>query len=74
MPQDPRPERSAARPRRRRRTPAALCGDQAGQATIEYTMILLVIGLPMILMCRMLLLILVEYYKMVTFLLTLPYP
>jgi len=48
--------------------------DDAGQATIEYTLIVAVFGIPMILLCRALLSILVEHYRMVTFLETLPYP
>ena len=48
--------------------------DDAGQATIEYTLIIAVFGIPMILLCRVLLSILVEHYRMVTFLETLPYP
>ena len=48
--------------------------DDAGQATIEYTLILAVFGIPMVLLCRVLLSILVEHYRMVTFLETLPYP
>ena len=48
--------------------------DDAGQAMIEYTLIVAVFGIPMILLCRALLSILVEHYRMVTFLETLPYP
>ena len=49
-------------------------GDQAGQATIEWVLILAVFSLPMIWVIRMLLNTIVEYYRMVSFLETLPYP
>ncbi len=52
----------------------SVLSDDAGQATIEYTLIVAVFGIPMILLCRVLLSILVEHYRMVTFLETLPYP
>ena len=52
----------------------SVLSDNTGQAMIEYTLILAVFGIPMILLCRALLSILVEHYRMVTFLETLPYP
>ena len=52
----------------------SVLSDNTGQAMIEYTLILAVFGIPMILLCRVLLSILVEHYRMVTFLETLPYP
>ena len=50
----------------------ALWSDATGQSTVEYTLILVVFGVPMIWLCRVLLAILVEQYRMVTFLETLP--
>lgn len=51
-----------------------LLSDASGQATIEYTLIIVVFGIPMVALCRVLLSILVEHYRMVTFLETLPFP
>ena len=48
--------------------------DQAGQSTLEWTLILAVFALPMIWVIRVLLNTIVEYYHMVSFLETLPYP
>ena len=48
--------------------------DQAGQSTIEWTLILAVFALPMIWVIRVLLNTIAEYYRMVSFLETLPYP
>jgi Flp pilus assembly pilin Flp len=45
-----------------------------GQTAVEYTLIILFFGLPMFALCRMLLSILAEHYRMVTFLETLPCP
>ena len=51
-----------------------LVSDATGQTAVEYTLILVVFGIPMIWLCRVLLAILSEVYRMVTFLETLPYP
>lgn len=51
-----------------------LAGDRAGQATLEYVLILAVFGLPMVYVFGVLLAIMSEYYGMVTFLETLPFP
>ena len=48
--------------------------DRAGQSTIEWTLILAVFALPMIWVIRVLLNTIAEYYRMVSFLETLPYP
>lgn len=55
--------------------PCRLTGrEQAGQAAVEYTLILAAFGLPMIFVFRLLLGALAHYYGMVTFLETLPFP
>ena len=51
-----------------------LARDQNGQATIEYTLILAGIGLPLFGVFLLLLGLLTEHYKMVVFLQTLPMP
>ncbi len=51
-----------------------LWADERGQTTIEYALLIAVIGLPAITMFRMLLAILAENYRMVTFLELLPFP
>ena len=48
--------------------------DQRGQVTIEYTLVLVAFGLPMATIFIWLLGVLSEYYRMVTFLETLPFP
>ena len=54
---------------------ANLHRDQRGQATLEYMLLLAFIALPSIYLLRMLLVILSEHYRMVTFLeTTLPFP
>ncbi len=50
-----------------------LFGDQTGQTTVEWTLLLVVFGLPMFYVFRMLLSILVEHYRMITFMVTLPF-
>ncbi len=59
---------------RRRRAIRALPADETGQTTIEYSLLLVAFGLPMIYVIRVLLATLVEHYRMVSFLETLPYP
>lgn len=62
---------------RRARAIRALPGlraDQAGQATIEWTLLLVCFGIPMIYVLSLLLSALTHYYRMVTFFETLPYP
>jgi len=51
-----------------------LGADQAGQATLEWVMLLAAFGLPMTYVFFKLLGILTEHYRMVTFLETLPFP
>ena len=51
-----------------------LAGDESGQTTIEWALVLLAFVLPMIALLNMLLSVLVEHYRMVTFLETLPFP
>jgi len=48
--------------------------DQDGQTTIEWALLLVAFVLPMIYVFRVLLSVLGEHYKMVTFLETLPFP
>jgi ABC-type sugar transport system permease subunit len=59
--------RPAERPTRRP-------GRQAGEATIEWTLLLVVFGLPMVYVIGLLLSALVEHWRFVTFLETLPFP
>ena len=56
------------------RKPAGLAGDQTGQTTVEWVLLLVVFALPMIYVFKLLLATLVEHYRMVSFLETLPYP
>lgn len=48
--------------------------DQAGQTAIEWTLVLVAFGLPMIYVFAMLLAILAAHYRMVVFLESLPFP
>ncbi len=48
--------------------------DQRGQVTIEYTLLLVVFGLPMVTTFIWLGSVLTEYYRMVTFIECLPFP
>ena len=48
--------------------------DQAGQTTVEWALLLGGFGLPMVYGFAMLLAILAEHYRMVTFIETLPFP
>ncbi len=56
---------------RRIRTIAA---DATGSVTVEYSLLLAAFGIPMIFVFRLLLAALAEYYKMITFHVTLPLP
>ncbi len=56
------------------RTWRRLHGDRRGQATVEWTLLLVCFALPMIYLLGLLLSTLTEYYRMVTFLQTLPFP
>ena len=49
-------------------------GDQTGQATIEYTLILLGFIIPLVYFLDLLLDVLVVHYRTVSFLETLPFP
>ncbi len=51
-----------------------LSADTVGAVTVEYSLLLATFGIPMILVFRLLLGTLAEYYKTVTFLETLPLP
>ena len=51
-----------------------LWADERGQTTIEYALLLAVIGLPAIGVFGLMVAILAENYKMVTFLELLPFP
>lgn len=51
-----------------------LAADETGQAMVEYVLLLAVFGLPMIVVFSKLLSLMSEYYGMVTFLETLPFP
>ena len=48
--------------------------DQVGQTSVEYTLLLAGIGLPMMYVFKVLLDTLTAYYQMVTFVQTLPLP
>jgi Flp pilus assembly pilin Flp len=50
-----------------------LC-DEGGQTTVEYTLLLAIIVLPLGLVLKVLLSVLCEQYRMVTFIETLPFP
>lgn len=52
----------------------ALGRDATGQTAVEYSLIIAVFGIPMIVLGFKLLSVLAAYYKMVVFLETLPYP
>ena len=60
--------------RRHGRTIRALSPAEDGQTTVEWALLLACFGLPMIYVLAVLLSALVEHYRMVTFLQTLPYP
>lgn len=51
-----------------------LAADATGSVTVEYSLLLAAFGIPMIYVFRLLLAALAEYYKMVSFLQTLPLP
>lgn len=48
--------------------------DQAGGATVEWTLLLIAFGLPMVLLARLLLATLIGHYQLATCLITLPFP
>ncbi len=56
------------------RRPKPLPAGNAGQAQIEYVLLLATFGLPMFALFRWLLERMAEYYGMVTFIETLPFP
>ena len=58
----------------RRRGSFRWLADQRGQAIVEYALVLAVIGLPCVVLFGWLLGILAEYYRMVVFVETLPFP
>jgi hypothetical protein len=51
-----------------------LARDQRGQATLEWVMLMVAFGLPLVYILIKLLGVLTEHYRMVTFLETLPFP
>ncbi len=51
-----------------------MAGDETGQTTIEWALLIAVVGLPAITVFGWLLAILAENYRMVTFLELLPFP
>ena len=51
-----------------------LRGGESGQTTVEWALLLACFALPMIYVLGLLLSALTSYYRMVTFLETLPYP
>ena len=58
----------------RRKEWLSLAGDETGQVMIEYVLLLAVFGLPRVFVFATLLALMSEYYGMVTFLETLPFP
>ena len=56
------------------RTIRRLAHDEAGQTTVEWTLIMAFIGLPLFYVFMRLLDVLVEHYRMMTFFETLPFP
>jgi hypothetical protein len=59
---------------RRRPHMSALWGDQTGQTSLEWALLLACFGLPMVYVLGMLLSVLAEHFRMVTFLESLPFP
>jgi hypothetical protein len=57
-----------------RQGPAGLLGDQRGQTTLEWTLLLAAAVLPMAWIFKYLLEMLAEHYRMVVFLESLPLP
>ncbi|MBN1941801.1 MAG: hypothetical protein JW849_00745 [Phycisphaerae bacterium] len=51
-----------------------LSADQAGQMTVEWSLLVAAFGLPMIYLFSVLLAALAEHYRMVTLVLSLPFP
>ncbi len=51
-----------------------LTWDQRGQMTVEWTLLIAAFGLPMIYLFSVLLSMLAEHYRMLTLILTLPFP
>lgn len=51
-----------------------LANDDRGQTTVEWVLLLVVFGIPMTYVIQVLLAVLAEYYEMVVFLETLPFP
>jgi hypothetical protein len=51
-----------------------LLADQAGQASLEWVLLVAVVGLPLAWFCIQGLIVLAEHYRMVTFVDTLPFP
>ena len=51
-----------------------LSADQDGQMTVEWSLLIAAFGLPMIYLFSVLLATLAEHYRMLTLVLTLPFP
>ena len=51
-----------------------LGGDRRGQTTVEWALIMAAFGIPMVYAFSLLLSLLAEHYRMLTFLETLPFP
>lgn len=51
-----------------------LLDDERGVATVEYTLLLAFFGVPMVLLCRLMLEVLIAQYQLVVFYETLPFP
>ena len=51
-----------------------LASDQRGQSTLEWALLLGAFAIPMVWVIRVLLNVLAEHYRMVSFMETLPYP
>jgi len=49
-------------------------GRQAGQTTVEWVLIMVGFGLPMVYVFRLLLSLMAEHYRLVTFIEVLPFP
>lgn len=56
------------------RSIAKFDADQLGQAKVEWVLLLVAFGLPMVAIFAKLVEVLVEHYRMITFLETLPFP
>ncbi len=51
-----------------------LAGEDAGQMTIEWALVMVVVALPFLVLFRLLVKIIVAHFQMVTFMQSLPFP